>query len=166
MIKKLDDFIEKVSFYTIVIAVVLMLSLTVLNIVCRWFNTSFIWIDPLVRHLVFLSAFLGGVLATGANSHIRIDLASKLFEKPNLAFFKVNLDRLVYFVCIIATALLAISGYDLAKIELEFGKEAFLGIHSGALTSIIPLGMGMLGLRFLLQFLLTFKLFNKSVGES
>ena len=58
-----------------------MLIISTLSIFLRWFQVSFLWTDPLVRHLVFITAFLGGSLATGANNHIRIDLAGKLFEK-------------------------------------------------------------------------------------
>ena len=94
MIKKIDTFVDRVAFYGIVISVFLMLGLTVLNISLRWFNTSFLWIDPVVRHLVFLSAFLGGTLATGQDNHIRIDLAAKVFESQGLPKLKAWIDRL------------------------------------------------------------------------
>jgi TRAP-type C4-dicarboxylate transport system permease small subunit len=157
MIKKLDNIVDRVAFYGIVISVVLMLTLTVLNIVLRWFNTSILWIDPMVRHLVFLSAFLGGTLATGQDNHIRIDLASKIFETKGWHGLKRWVDRGVVFVTIIATLFLAKAGYDFMKVELEFGKEAFFHIHSGYLVGIIPFGMGMLTLRFILKLLLSFE---------
>jgi TRAP-type C4-dicarboxylate transport system permease small subunit len=163
MIKKLDRFVGGVAFYGIVIAVVLMLSLTILNIVLRWFNTSIEWVDPMVRHLVFLSAFLGGTLATGEDNHIRIDLAAKILETKKLNKTKVWLERVVILITCIATILLAKAGLDFAKIELEFGKDVFLGIHSGYLVGIIPFGMGLLSLRFILRLLMTFS--RKEEGE-
>jgi len=156
MIKKFDSYIDKIAFYGIVISVLLMLGLTVLNIVLRWFNTSILWIDPFVRHLVFLSAFLGGVLATGKDSHIRIDLATKLCERLESPGLSIWLNRLVYLVTMLATILLSKAGYDFYKVELEFGKEAFLGIHSGFLVAIIPFGMGLISLRYFFRILLTF----------
>ncbi len=156
MIKKIDQFVGGIAFYGIVIAVVLMLSLTILNIALRWFNTSFEWIDPLVRHLVFLSAFLGGTLATGEDNHIRIDLATKILENKKMPKTKIWLERIVILITCVATIFLAQAGLDFAKIELEFGKVVFLGIHSGFLAGIIPFGMGLLTLRFILRFLLTF----------
>lgn len=156
MIKKLDNLLDKISFVSIVICVAGMLLLTVLNIVLRWFNTTILWIDPLVRHLVFLSAFLGGVLATGKDNHIRIDLIGKVLEKFKKDKLSLWIDRIVHIVAMIATFLLTKAGLDFAKMELEFGKIAFLGIHSGALTAIIPVGMGLIFLRYLLRFLLTF----------
>jgi TRAP-type C4-dicarboxylate transport system permease small subunit len=157
MIKKIDTIVEKFAFYGVVVSIILMLGFTVLNIVLRWFNTSILWIDPAVRHLVFLSAFLGGTLATGQDNHIRIDLASKIFETKGWHGLKRWIDRIVIFVTIVATIFLARAGYDFMKVELEFGKEAFLGVHSGLLVGIIPFGMGILTLRFILKLLLSFK---------
>jgi len=156
MIKKIDSILDKVSFYGIVIAVLLMLTFTVLNIVLRWFNTSILWIDPLVRHLVFLSAFLGGSLATGKDNHIRIDLASKALESIDKPGIKIWVERLIYIVTMIALVLLTKAGIDFTKMELEFGKDVFLGFHSGVLVAIIPFGMGLIGMRYLLRLLLTF----------
>lgn len=156
MIKKLDDYLDKISFYGIVLAVSLMLLLTVLNIVLRWFNTSILWVDPLVRHLVFLSAFLGGALATGKDNHIRIDLASKLLENLKKPKLKIWVERIIYIITMGTTIYLAKAGMDFAKIELEFGKVAFLGLHSGVLVAIIPFGMGLISLRYFFRFLLTF----------
>jgi TRAP-type C4-dicarboxylate transport system permease small subunit len=163
MIKKIDRFVGGIAFYGIVIAVALMLSLTILNIVLRWFNTSIVWVDPMVRHLVFLSAFLGGTLATGEDNHIRIDLAAKILETKKLNKTKIWLERAVILITCIATILLAQAGLDFAKIELEFGKDVFLGIHSGYLVGIIPFGMGLLTLRFVLRLLMTFN--RKEEGE-
>lgn len=157
MIKKLDDLLDKISFYSIILCVSGMLLLTVLNIILRWFNTTILWIDPLVRHLVFLSAFLGGVLATGTDKHIRIDIIGKILEKYAKGNFSLWLDRVIYFIAMIATLLLAKAGLDFTNMELEFGKVAFLGIHSGVLTSIIPVGMGLIFLRYFLRLLLTFE---------
>jgi TRAP-type C4-dicarboxylate transport system permease small subunit len=155
MIEKVDNFLDKFSYYSIVICVFLMLGLTVLNIALRWFNISILWIDPFVRHLVFMSAFLGGVLATGKDNHIRIDLIGKVLEKYNKKNLSLWITRFNFTIAILATFLLAKAGLDFTKVELEFGKEAFLGIHSGVLTAIIPFGMSLIGLRFLLRLLLT-----------
>jgi len=156
MIKKIDQTIDKISFYMIIIAVFAMLIFSIINIVSRWFNHSFLWIDPLVRHLVFLSAFLGGVLATGQDKHIRIDLAGKMLEKLNNPFLILLINRSLYLIAILATSLMAKAGYDFTKMEFEFGKEAFWGLHSGVMAAIIPFGMGLISLRFFMRFLLTF----------
>lgn len=155
MIRKINNIIDGFVFYLLAICLWGMLILSVLGIVLRWFDVAFLWLEPMVRHLVFFSAFLGGALATGKGNHIRIDLATKILEKKNPKIQKW-LDRLIDLICIVACLALLKAGYDFALVELEFGKEAFLGIHSGVLVFIIPIGMGLIALRFLLNFLMSF----------
>jgi TRAP-type C4-dicarboxylate transport system permease small subunit len=150
-LEKFDDFLEKLSTWGLVISLGLMLSIASLNIVLRWFDITFLWFDPLVRHLVFLAAFLGGSLATSKGNHIRIDLAAKALEKINNPVLTRTLMTMINLVCVFALLWLVKSSLDLAKIEFEFGKIAFLGIHSGYLISIIPLGFGLIALRFIFQ---------------
>ena len=76
--KTLDNIIEKICGYSLVISILAILIFSSLTIVLRWFQINLMWIDPLVRHLVFLSTFLGGVIATGRGTHIGIDLVSKI----------------------------------------------------------------------------------------
>lgn len=154
MISKLDRFIEKFAQTLIGVCLFFMLSLTLLNIVARWFNETFLWIDPLVRHLVFLSAFMGGVLATGNASHIKIDLIGRALEAKNLKKLKKVLAVALSLISAFACFLLAKSGLDFAKVELEYGSTAFLGIHSGHLVSLIPFGFSLIGLRFAVQIFL------------
>jgi TRAP-type C4-dicarboxylate transport system permease small subunit len=155
MIQKLDNIIDNIIFYILSACLVGMLTLSVLGIVLRWFEIAFLWLEPLVRHLVFFSAFLGGALATGKGNHIRIDLVSKILENkyPQVQTW---LDRVIDLVCVFACILLANAGYEFTKVEMQYGKEAFLGIHSGVLVSSITLGMGLIALRFLLRFMVSF----------
>ena len=156
MIQKIDDFLNRLSSWGIVICVSLMLVLTLVNISLRWFEHSVLWIEPLVRHLVFMAAFLGGSLATGNKNHIRIDVLARLLEKREDAL-GAWIEKSVTLVTFIAAVTLAIASYDLTKIEFEFGKEAFLNIHSGYLVAIIPAGMTLISARLLFRFLLSFK---------
>lgn len=155
MIQKLDNAIDKVIFYMLGICLMGMLSLSVVGIVLRWFEIAFLWLEPLVRHMVFFSAFLGGALATGKGNHIRIDLMSKVLENKFPQTQKW-LDRIIDLVCVFACVLLANAGYEFSKVEMQYGKEAFLGIHSGVLVSSITVGMGIIALRFLMRFFISF----------
>ena len=151
MIKKLDLWLENIAKVAIVICVFSMLFLSVLSIVLRWFEVSLLWIEPLVRHLVFLAAFIGGSLATGANQHIKIDLLSRLLEKIEKPLLKKLVDLTTLTLTLVACVILVKASYDLAVVEFEYGKKEFLGIHSGYLLSIIPAGMGFISLRVLTQ---------------
>jgi TRAP-type C4-dicarboxylate transport system permease small subunit len=151
MIRKIDSALNSFSKWGVFTCIFLMLGFSILNIVLRWFQHSIIWIDPLVRHLVFLAAFLGGSLATGEAQHIRIDLFSKIMEKVNNKYMILIVDKLSIIASLVATLILTKASYDLVIIEAEYGKEEFLGIHSSFLIGIIPFGMGLISLRFLLR---------------
>lgn len=155
MIKALDHLLDQSSKWGIVFCIIIMLLLTIMNIVLRWFEVSIHWVEPLVRHLVFVAAFLGGSLATGERHHIKIDVLSRLLEKKENA--NKIIDRVVTIITLIATVTLASASMDLAKIEFEFGKEVFLNIHSGYLISIIPFGMILISLRLIFRFLMSFQ---------
>jgi TRAP-type C4-dicarboxylate transport system permease small subunit len=79
-IKSIDLVVEKLSSYLLVASILSILFFSSLSIILRWFHLNLSWIDPFIRHLVFLGTFLGGVIATGKGNHIGIDLISKFFE--------------------------------------------------------------------------------------
>lgn len=148
-VKTIDSQIEKITSFLLVVSMGLMLSLSVFGIVLRWFNLSYPWIDPLVRHLVFLAAFLGGALATGKGRHIGIDILAKYLEsKDDKSLFKI-VKIIVGIVSLIGVIWLFKASIDFSIDELEYGKASFFGIHSGYLVSIIPFGFALIGLRLI-----------------
>lgn len=149
-----DEFLEKISRYGLVGCLVLVLGFAVLAIVLRWAGSSLMWIDPLVRHLVFLSAFLGGSLATSSQQHIKIDLFSKLVEISSSKILHWLHRNLVSLFCFVTTLILLKSSWDFFLVEKEFGAPAFLEIHSAYLVAIIPFGMGLISLRFFNQLIM------------
>ena len=150
MIRKIDNALDFIAKWGVLVCIGLMLVLSLLNISLRWFENSVLWIEPLVRHLVFLAAFFGGALATGEGQHIKIDLLAKVLEKTDNKYAQIVIEKLVIFVCLIATVILTKAGYDLFWVEKEYGQEAFLDIHSAYLVGIIPFGMAFISLRFFL----------------
>ncbi len=77
-LKKFDQSLESLCKQILVLSVWGMLILCLMNIICRFFHVTFLWTDPLIRHLVFLSIFLGGVLASGSRQNIAIDVFIKI----------------------------------------------------------------------------------------
>ena len=153
---KLDSAIDKACTWGLFLALGVMIFFTLLNIVLRWFSTTVLWVEPFVRQLVFLAAFLGGIIATGSRSHIAIDLVSRLletFEKPRL---KKVIDRLIIIFCLISVVWLAYAGYSFMLIEAEYGRIEFLGIHSAVFVGIIPAGLLVIAFRFLHHLLASF----------
>lgn len=152
----IDKLIEKGSSYLLVICVALMLTLSVFAIVMRWFETSFLWMEPFVRHLVFLSTFLGGVVATGRGTHIAIDVLNKKIEMSGPDWAKRLSLRIMNFASGAALIWLVRASWQFMNIELEYGHEVFWGIHSGVLVGIIPFGLSLIAYRFMFRFMQTF----------
>lgn len=155
-LRVVDRVIEKSSEYGLVLCVTLMLAFSLLTIVLRWFGTSIHWLEPAVRHLVFIATFLGGVLATGRGTHIGIDILGKYFENKHSFKTLAIIRRLISITSCLTLIWLGKASYDFMLVELEYGKEVFLGLHSGVLVGIIPVGFGLIALRFLTKFIFSF----------
>lgn len=143
-----DEVLERVSRYGLITCLFAILSMAVLSIVLRWMGLSLMWMEPLIRHLVFLSAFLGGSLATSKGVHIKVDLLTHFVDKTESKILKWFHQNLVTLFCLITCLVLTTSGWDFFLVEKEFGTIAFLGLHSSVMVGIIPFGMGLITLRF------------------
>ncbi len=148
-IQVFDGILERISRWGLILCLFLILGFAVLSIVLRWLGESPSWLDPLVRHIVFLSAFLGGSLATSKNVHIKVDLLTKVVEASSSKVLHWLHRNLVAFFCFVTTLILMKASFDFFLVEKEFGAPAILGIHSAYLVGIIPFGMGLISLRFL-----------------
>jgi TRAP-type C4-dicarboxylate transport system permease small subunit len=153
-IQVFDDVLERFSRISLVACLFVILGMAVASIVLRWLGMSPQWIEPLIRHLVFLSAFLGGSLATSKNAHIKVDLLTKVVEASSSKVLHWLHRNLVSLFCLVTTAILTKASWDFFLVEKEFGAPAFLDIHSAYLVGIIPFGMGLISIRFLNLFLL------------
>lgn len=155
-IRLIDKSIENITTYLLVSCVLSMLFFSTLSIVLRWFQINLMWIDPFVRHLVFFSTFLGGVIATGKGTHIGIDVLSKIVEGQGWHGLRNFINKFIMIVSIAVLFWLLIAGLDFTKVEMEFSKEEFWGIQSGYLVMLIPIGVSLLILRFCTIFILSF----------
>jgi TRAP-type C4-dicarboxylate transport system permease small subunit len=142
-IARFDDVLEKISRWGIITCLYVILGFAVLSIVLRWLGMSPSWLEPMIRHVVFLSAFLGGSLATSKNVHIKVDLLTKVVEASSSKVLHWLHRNLVALFCFVVTFALMKTSYDFFLVEKEFGSHGFLGIHSSWLVFIIPFGMGL-----------------------
>lgn len=150
----IDDILEKISRWGIIFCLFVILGFAVLSIVLRWLGSSPMWLEPMIRHVVFLSAFFGGSLATSKNVHIKVDILTKLVEASSSKVLHWLHRNLVALFCFVTTVALMKASYDFYLVEKEFGAPAFLDIHSAYLVGIIPFGMGLIAFRFLNQLIL------------
>ncbi len=152
-----DWAIEKGAAAALVLALSLVVGLSLAEIVLRWFDISFLWWGPLVRHLVFASAFLGGILATGRKNHISIDLATRFLQESGRTVLLRWVERGIFAVSFLVLMILAKYSWDFVLQEARYGSEAFLGIHSRFLVAIIPAGACLIGYRFFYLFAASWK---------
>lgn len=164
--RAIDKGVEKFASVGLVICVLTMLFLSTTVIIMRWFDVTFLWFDPFIRHIVFISTFLGGVIATGRGTHIGIDILGKFLESQNKLGAQVWIERLIAAVSTGTLIWLISASWDFMLSELQYGKPVFFGIHSGFLTGIIPFGFGLIAYRFFFLFLKSFEKSDKSEGVS
>lgn len=107
------------------------------------------WGDPLLRVSVLWIGLLGAMAATREGKHIRINVLQRLVPAPLAAFSRAVNDLVSAVVCG------AVSYYALLFVlmDREAGSRAFAGVQSWVCEIIIPVGFGVMALRFLLCFL-------------
>lgn len=113
-------------------------------------DTSLPWADPAMRAAVLWIAMLAGVLAAGSAQHIRIDAL--------LTHLPVGIRPWIERGVLLATALicvtLAAASVAIVQLEFELGDLAFAGVPRWAILAIIPVGFGLMALRFVLRVVL------------
>jgi TRAP-type C4-dicarboxylate transport system permease small subunit len=124
-----------------------MIGLSFTQILLRnLFETGLPWADPLLRLLVLWLGLAGALAATRENRHIRIDVLSRLAPPP----VRPWLDRLSSIFTALVCALLAWHGARLVWFEYQDGTSVASGIPAWAAELVIPLGFGLMALRFAL----------------
>lgn len=130
----------------IVFLVLAMILLSAGQIVLRnvW-GVGLVWADPLLRVMVLWVGLLGAMAATRHNNHITVDVLSR--------FLPPRLKRISqWFTGLFASALCAVlawHGVRFVAMEYEVGTILFSGIPAWCCELIIPLGFGVMALRFL-----------------
>jgi TRAP-type C4-dicarboxylate transport system permease small subunit len=157
IIKTIDHYVEKLSSHLLVASILAILFFSSLSIILRWFHVNLSWIEPFVRHLVFLGTFLGGVIATGRGNHIGIDLISKIVEVKGYHRAQHYIARVIYAFSFFVLLWLIKASLDFTKVEMEFSKPEFWGIPSGYLVAMIPVGVSLIAIRYFALFILSFK---------
>ena len=156
-LQQLDRLIEKTAEYILVVSILGMVIFGMLNILLRWVGHPINWFEPFIRHLVFLCAFLGGVLATGKKSHIGIDIIGKLLTQKYGSPVGRNIERIIALASIATLVFLTWAGWNYVQVESAYGKAHFLGIHSKYLAAIIPIGFLLIAYRFFFLFVSSFQ---------
>jgi TRAP-type C4-dicarboxylate transport system permease small subunit len=110
------------------------------------FETGISWADPTLRILVLWLSLLGAMAATRDNNHIQIDLLSRFLPATARHWVQRLTDLFAAVVC----ALLSWHAGRFVLLEWEDGTLLFAAIPAWVCELIMPLGFGVMALRFLL----------------
>jgi TRAP-type C4-dicarboxylate transport system permease small subunit len=113
-------------------------------------DTGLAWADPSLRIAVLWVALLGALAATRDDNHIRIDLLTRFLPEQAKRYSLMVTDLFSTLVC----GLLAWHGGRFVYFEWQDGNTLFSSVPAWLCELIIPLGFGLMALRFLLAALL------------
>lgn len=111
------------------------------------FGFGLLWADPLVRHFVLWSGFLGGALAAAGDRHISIDALTR-FLPPRI---KAGANTLTHLFAAGACGFLARAGLVFLLSEYDAGSTTFLDLPVWMVASVIPAGYLLMGVHFILR---------------
>lgn len=123
-----------------------MIALAAYQVVARnFYDSGIVWGDSLVRVLVFWITLLGAMVASRNDEHIRMDLVSRFLSATG----KRLLRRVAsLFTCIICSVF-AWYSFQLVSMEYEYQDLAFGQVPVWVCEAVMPLGGGVMALRYL-----------------
>lgn len=131
----------------IVLLVLVMILLAASQIALRNFwGGGVVWIDPLLRVMVLWVGLLGAMAATRRNNHITVDVLSRFLPPALKRTSQWITGSFAALICMVLTW----HGARFVAMEYEAGTVLFSGIPAWCCELIIPLGFGVMALRFLL----------------
>lgn len=150
---KTENWLIKLETALLVILVVVMVTLSFLQVVLRITSgKSILWFDPLLRYFVLWAGFLGAALAMAHRKHFALDVLTKnLKPRLNRAAGIVS-GIFIFSICVI----LMTAAVKFLKMETAFETKLF-SIGSWQVPSVymefmIPLGFGLIIFHSLIGF--------------
>ena len=144
----LDHWLASLERALVVLLLTGLLGLGLLQVIERNVLASGIfWADELLQHLVLWLGFLGASLATREQRHLSIDVLSHFLPRR----WRLGLGLLLNTAALVLCALLVQAAWGLVRSEYAAGTMLTFGVPAWLAQSIIPLGFGMITLRFALR---------------
>ena len=137
VLRTIDRGLVRVEGWLLVVFLGIMVVLSFVQVVLRnFFSTGFVWADPLVRHMVIWTGFLGAAIATHEGRHISIDALTRFLSPRWKAAATVVGQVFLAVVC----AFLVGASWEFLVEEREAGSEFLAGIPTYLALMIIPVG--------------------------
>ncbi|MGD8908324.1 MAG: TRAP transporter small permease [Chromatiales bacterium] len=146
LLKNLRNLLIRLEEGLLVLILSAMILLATWQILMRnLFDSGLFWADPALRMMVLWLALLGAIAATRDDRHIRIDILSSFLGVRVKAWVHAFNDLFSSLIC----GLIAWHGGRLVYFEWQDGTQLFGSLPTWLGESIIPLGFGIMALRFL-----------------
>ena len=110
----------------------------------NFFDSGFVWIDPLLRILVLWLGLIGATVASRHNKHIRIDLLTRYFKRNTNRLVQALVGQISAWACLVV----AWYGFDWIRLDYEDGTTSFAGLPAWVVEIIVPLAFALIGLRY------------------
>lgn len=140
-------FLRRLEDSILVALLALMIGMAASQVVLRnFFDSGLYWSDSLVRVAVLWVALVGAMVASRDDSHIRIDLVSRLVA-PTYQHWVQRLTRLFTFavLCLFTWGSGHFVYYEYLDQAIAFGD-----VPAWVLEIIMPIGGGVMAIRYLL----------------
>ncbi|MFW6093372.1 MAG: TRAP transporter small permease [Pseudomonadota bacterium] len=148
MIERLQNAFRAVESGLLALLLSLMIGVAAWQVVARnLFDSGLVWGDGLVRVLVLWVTLVGGMVASRHDEHIRMDLVAKFVDERWSRLLRRCTGGFTAAVC----AVFAWHSARFVWFDYQSGTVAFAAVPAWACELVIPVGAGVMCLRYLLH---------------
>lgn len=146
LLKRLDFLGRRIEDIFLAALLTMMILLAGWQIVQRNFvGGGMSWGDELLRLMVLWLGLLGAMAASRDNRHVAIDLMLRFLPKK----FKPPVQIVLHLFTAIVCGMLAYYSLNFVQMEHEYQTKVLTGLPAWWFELILPLGFGMMSLRYL-----------------
>ena len=154
MLKQTLSVIHRLEDTALVFVFTSALMLALAQILLRnVFDIGFLWLESLLKIQVLWLALQGAMIGTRQGRHIRIDLLTRILPEQAAAL----VGRLVALFSAVICTMCASASRELVLFERMDGLTAFADVPIWVCQLILPIGFGVMALRFLINAVLPIK---------
>ena len=148
ILQKMNAYVAQVESWILVVIVLTMVVLSFAQVVLRnVFDQGILWGDIFLRHLVLWVGFIGASIATQEERHINIDVFTRFMKGKS----KYYAQAIVNIFAAVVSYLLMRAAWTFVMEEKEYATMLFNDIPAWYFQIIIPIGFGLMTLRFIIN---------------
>lgn len=148
VLKKMNAYVAQAESWILVVIVLVMVVLSFAQVVLRnVFDQGILWGDVFLRHLVLWVGFIGASIATQEEKHINIDVFNRFMKGKS----KYYAQALVNIFAAVVSYLLMRAAWTFVMEEKEYATMLFGDIPAWYFQIIIPIGFGLMTIRFIIN---------------